>query len=426
MANKLDYIVRHNFKKAYEVGFFHLISVNLLIQIVGFGMQMFLSKIMTPDNLGRMKVLQSFVGIAVIISTLGLDVAITKYCSEKIDDNEKINLLATGLKITFLISGLMVLVMFALSFFKVYSTDILINKYMRVYIIIIPLLAINNICFSYLQSQKRIKSVAKVQSYSKFINIFIVVILVYIFNFYGYIIGMIMGSLISFILFLHELKDEISSALSLKVNRLAFTKLFYMGKYNLLTNGIGQLIMSTDALLINYLSNKQSELGYYSIAQLFILGLRVIPSTIQQIMIPYISEEANNIENLIYIYKNYKKKIVLLMSVLVIPCYIFIPILINLFFGAKYLNSIKYFKILLFGFYFFCLYSTNISLFIGLGKVKYNLYYGLFFEFVNLTVQYCLIKKCGIIGAAYGSSIAFILSFFFNEFITNRVLKNLK
>jgi O-antigen/teichoic acid export membrane protein len=141
-------------------------------------------------------------------------------------------------------------------------------------------------------------------------------------------------------------------------------------------------------------------------------------------MIPYISEESNNKNNLMKIYRSYKKKLIILMTIVTISSYILIPLIINVFFGYKYTNSIKYFKILLIGLYIFSLYTANVTLFIGTGEVKYNFYYGLFFFTINISIQYVLINKIGIIGAAYGSNFSFLLSLVFNEIMTRKILNN--
>lgn len=422
---ELRSFITNNIKKARKLGFFHLLTANVLMQILGFGMQMFLAKLMVAEDLGRIRVLQSFVNIALVVSTIGMEVSITKFCSEKIENDKKIGMLSTAIKSVLLSSLIIYLLLFILSFFGFYSKDDLVNTYMRYYAIILPIISLSNLLFAYLQSQKQVKKIAKVQSFSRILNICVVVLFVYFFNFKGYIISMIVCAFLSFCLYVPQLKSELKQSLNMKINKYYFSKLFEMGKYNLLTNAMGQLMASMDSLMINYFTNNQKELGYYSIAQMFILGLRMIPNTLAQIMIPYISEETDNIEKITCITKAYKKKLAYVMSVVILLSYFIIPLLVRFFFGYKYNNTIVYFRVLIVGLAAFSLYVPNITILLSIGQVKYNLYYGILMGVSSLFFSYIFIQKYDVIGVAYASSLTFIVGLFISEFLIRRVFKRL-
>ncbi len=44
-------------------GFFHLLTANLLIQVVAFASQLFVAGILSPEDIGRIKVIQTFLSV---------------------------------------------------------------------------------------------------------------------------------------------------------------------------------------------------------------------------------------------------------------------------------------------------------------------------------------------------------------------------
>jgi O-antigen/teichoic acid export membrane protein len=78
----------------HSKGFFHLFSANTLIHVIEFGSQLFVAWILLADDIGRIKSLQTFASVGVIIAGLGFNTSILKLCSEKnVSDNEKQTLL---------------------------------------------------------------------------------------------------------------------------------------------------------------------------------------------------------------------------------------------------------------------------------------------------------------------------------------------
>ena len=69
-------------RKLNRKGFFHLFFSNFLIQFMVFGSQMLVAGLLLPEDLGRIKVLQTIVDIASIIAGGGLVVAVLKMVPE--------------------------------------------------------------------------------------------------------------------------------------------------------------------------------------------------------------------------------------------------------------------------------------------------------------------------------------------------------
>ena len=71
--------IKKEIKSVFDKGFFHLLTSNYIINIVMFGSQMIVAWILTPEDLGRIKIMQSYIGIATIFSGLGFNTSTLKF-----------------------------------------------------------------------------------------------------------------------------------------------------------------------------------------------------------------------------------------------------------------------------------------------------------------------------------------------------------
>ena len=102
--------------KGIKAGFFHLLFANILLQIAGFGSQIFLTRILPVEDIGRIRVLQSFLSIFLMLATLGINTTILKLCSTDNDESEKLKIFKNGIVISLFTSFGVVLVVWILSY----------------------------------------------------------------------------------------------------------------------------------------------------------------------------------------------------------------------------------------------------------------------------------------------------------------------
>lgn len=413
-------LVMKNIKGAFKKGFFHLLSANLLLQISAFGMQIFLTRILSVEDIGRIKVLQSFNAIIIIIAGLGINTAILKLCSENIDLSEKNKIFINGVKLNIISSAIVIPIVFLLSFNKLISSDILINNALMYYSLIVPILVINDIFISYLQAQKKIKIMSNIQIIIKIMTIILVIISSYFFGFAGYILGMIITTSISLLIFMIFFKNEIKFFNQIKIKKIYLKKILNIGKYGFAANTIGKIIATIDILMLNYLVKSPKAIGYYAVSQLVISGIRVIPLTFNQIMVPYISHASDEGESVGELFKNYNRNMIALMSFVCISCFFLVPIFIPIVFGNEYASSIPYFKILIAGLFFWSITSPKGITLWGIGKINFNFFSNSIVAVFNLILNYIFISKLGIIGAAYATTLSYVFgivicSVFFNK-----------
>lgn len=404
-------------KMVSKIGFFHLLSANLILQIAGFGIQIFLTRILSVSDIGRIRVMQSFIGIATIIGGLGVNTAILKLCSEDIDNNEKKIIFINGIKFNLITSMIVLITCIICSFTNIYSADSVINLLLRYYSIIIPFNVFNDLGIVYLQSQKKIKDMSRIQIITKIISVLFIILFSIFFSLNGFIFAYVITGIISFIIFITVFKSELRGFFKIPVAKKYIKDIFNIGKYAFATNSIGQILTFVDVLFMNYLIKDNSTIGFFGTAQLIISGLMVIPITFNQIIVPYISESCKSKDKVLEIYDVYYKKLIKIMLSVIVISFFIIPIFIPIIFGRKYVNSISYFKIMLVGLFFWSISATRGIILLGIGQVKYNFYISLITACFNLIFNYIFILNFGASGAAYGT----VLGYFLGNIVSKKI-----
>jgi O-antigen/teichoic acid export membrane protein len=79
---KFFHRLNHLLSDVAAKGFFHLLSANVLIQLVAFASQLFVAGILSPEDVGRIKIITTFLSVFSIIGGMGLNASTLKLCSE--------------------------------------------------------------------------------------------------------------------------------------------------------------------------------------------------------------------------------------------------------------------------------------------------------------------------------------------------------
>jgi O-antigen/teichoic acid export membrane protein len=162
--------------------------------------------------------------------------------------------------------------------------------------------------------------------------------------------------------------------------------------------------------MIGYYLN-EIEVGYYSIAAIFVQGITLIPSAIQKITTPAISKYYADKEykNIIKLMKSSIIK-VLFISIAISLFFVFFgKVLITGIFGKVFLPAYFPLVILLVG---YTIHSLNLSIstfFSSTGYVKVAFKFSMLAGALNLLLNAILIPFYGIMGAALATTISLII-----------------
>jgi O-antigen/teichoic acid export membrane protein len=388
-------------------GFFHLLSSNILLKIVGSVSTLLVVKWLTPEELGQIATMRAITQIAFIVATFGFNTSILKLCSELRPVEEKAYIFRKNLLYTASSIFIVLIILYLLAKFSVLSPDEKINDLLPYFMLSIPAGVILNLFVSYLQAMKQIKEIATVNIYARFINLTAIILLTYFWGLNGYIFALVVLGYFILPLIYRYLKDLIKNPI---VVENTFSSSFFLAKWSVAANSITTVGNFMDVLMLNFLTLDRDEFGYYSAAALFMVPVREITKTVRDIALPYFSEKQNNREEFFRVLKKYKRLMFLLAIGVAVAGSIAIPIFVKLFYGEEYANTSIYFMILAVGFIFHSNAALIATSVIAVGKMRYNFFSSSIYVPLSLGLNYFFISYIGVIGAAIAQTTASLIS----------------
>ncbi|MDD3322401.1 MAG: oligosaccharide flippase family protein [Paludibacter sp.] len=386
-----------------QKGFFHLLSANLLIQVVAFASQLFVAGILAPDDIGRIKIIQTYLSIFIIFAGMGFSSSTLKLCSENRSIDERNTLFRSALFFTILSTILLYLIILILNYYSVFSSDKLIKLILPLGLFPIISNSLFVVFASYFQAIKKIKLLSSVTISNKLISIISIVILTYLMGIKGYYVAYN----ISFILIL---------IVCIKASGFIFTSNFFsfkhfyqfkihwkLAKPSMLAYLLSEMSAYVDIILINYFITDMHQIGYYSFALTITVILKLFPSTVQQITIPYFSSMTNQKAEFLKIFKQYNLILYTVIGLSLITILLFFPFLVKWFLNGKYVESSQYFSFLAIGWSLRQLVQLQNGAIFSLGKIHYNVYTSLITLIFNIIAVSISLFYYGMIGATYAS-----------------------
>jgi O-antigen/teichoic acid export membrane protein len=410
---------------ALKIGFFHLLSANVILQIAGFGMQFFLTRLLTQKEIGYIAILQNFLVIMVLIAGFGISTSIVKMCSEKITDGKKQSLLLTGTKFNLITSIVFVTFVMVGTFFNLFSSsEAIVNWAMRVYILQLPFMILNELAMSYLKSQNLIKKMSSFQIITRSLVILMVIGCSFWKGFAGYLIGIVVANFISFLILLKVSLPNIKKIIFFKFEKVLLKEMIDYSKFAFVALIFYQLTQSIGVIMANYIiPGHEKEIGIFSIALLMMNGLIMIPSSYNQIMVPRLSNASDSLKDVKNLFMDYQSKMKAITIVLFVGSYFIVPYLIPVFFGAKYEPAILYFKVLVVGMVMWSIYSPIGNTLLSIGRVDLNVISNAISLIVLIVCNIIFLPIFGIMGLAYARIIMNVVGAIINYIMYKRVFK---
>jgi len=399
-----------------DKGFFHLFSANFLILFVGFASQIMVAWILTPVQLGQIKIMQTYLAISLLFTTFGFNSSVLKLGSEQRAKPQIIYIYKKSLKYITITLIIVLPILMISTKLGLISNDLVITKYFIYLLVALIPMTYSTIYSAYLQAIKEIKLLSKINIATKIFSVTLVIVLTYLLKFKGYLLALIISYLITFC-FLYIIIQKINGKVidePIKNPLKTHTKI---ASISFLTNLIGQLSIYADVFLMNYYITDKESIGYYSFALTLIVITTIYTNTVNQISVPFLSEKSSNPSDLRRISRLYERINIAGSFVLALLMFFFIPLFIKLIFGLKYEPSIHFFKIMLFSWLLTNIVSYKGYTLFCIGKINYNLYSSIILLVINFLLSFLCLTKFGLIGLAYGKLLTSILAVFFISFI---------
>ena len=148
-------------------------------------------------------------------------------------------------------------------------------------------------------------------------------------------------------------------------------------------------------------------------------------STVQQFLIPKMSEISNSATLFFQRLKRFEQRYALFGIIIFILAQLTFPFVIRFAFGDSYAPSIVLIQIMLCGWLVETFYALKGVIFLSLGKMKYISYASLIIFLVSVPIMYFLNDSYGSRGAAWSYVVQSIISFITLLYFTKRIKRKL-
>lgn len=402
--------------KSYKNGFFHLLSANAFIQLVAFASQLFVAGILSPDDIGRIKIIQTYLAIFSVLASLGFNSSTLKFCSENRPKEEQISLFKSALFLTLISSVTLYFILVILNKLHIFSID-------KVFIILFPIgifpiitSSIFLIFIAYFQATGKIKLLSKHTTLNKLLSISAIIAFTYWIGIKGYYYAYNISSIFIILFCLWEFRAILKTRNSLKKMGDDFFILWPYAIKSMISLIISESSAFIDIILISFFIPDLKEIGYYGFALTMIVIFRLIPSTVQQITIPYFSNIGTDKISHKSLYEKYNKTTTFLIFGTLILALLFVPIFTHHIFNSKYDKSMSYFPFLAIGWSFRVLSVFPNGVIFAIGKVKYNINTSIITLAFNTISLIIALHFYGLIGAAIVSIPTGIVNFISSQY----------
>jgi len=396
-----------------------LFGEKILRMVVGLFVGIWVARYLGPEQFGLFSYAQSFVGLFVVIAGLGLDSIIVRELVK--DESKRDALLGTAFRLK-LIGAFLVLIALAIAV-NLSQQDSLTTLLIFTIASATIFQSFNVIDFYF---QARVLS--KYIVYANIISLLIssVVKIGLILNdssllYFAYSVLFDSFILICGFLYFYRYK-------TLFLSRWYFdkklAKKLLKGSLPLILAGvINSIQMKIDQVMINEILGS-TEVGYYAVAVnlsavWFSIGVIICNSVFPAII------NAKKISEELY-YLRIQKLFIFLVAIsyaLSISVYFLSEKIISVLYGEVFISAAPVLAIQIFSVIFVYLGVSSGRWMISENKSVLNLYRNLLGVIVNILANIFLIKKYGIIGAAYASLLAYIVSFYIFDIFTKKTRK---
>ena len=380
---------------------------------LGFVGRIILVRYTTQSEYGIYCLAFTVVSIFVVISTLGLGEGSTRYIAcfrGKGEDGNVRGVISSSIKIALVASVAIAAISFLVSDFisiNIFHTPEL-STPLKIFSIAIPFSVLITVFIAIFRGFDRVDAKVYFQDILRPVFFLLFLIAVVLFNlpfigvFYAYILSIVVTCVV-FVMYMMK-----KSPLGVETNSVSnpMAKKLLSFSVPLLAVSMVMMVMSwTDTLMLGYFKTPD-VVGVYNAALPLANLLSMTLSSMSFIYIPIVSQlySKNLINELKRSYIILTKWIFLATLPLFFVLFLFPDVVLNLFFGSRYIGASVVLQILAFGFFLnICLGFTYNTLLV-LGKSKFLMWTFAISAIINIILNMVLIPPMGIIGASIASA----------------------
>jgi O-antigen/teichoic acid export membrane protein len=389
-----------------RTGLVSLLTANVLIQLLALLSSLIVAKWLTLAEFGDVRILQSYFVFFLILSGCGFDTAILRFCAADSGTAQQRLVLRVGIRRAMISTA----IVFGLLLLSVLTGVLASSSRLNVWIVILgiglPFAVVTQMLTVFLQAQRRIAEMARIQLLIRLQVFVLVVFSTWMWGFPGFVLATVLGYVFGVIppFFLVKAKWLATAQGSVPDG---FSS---MACFSLLANGVTALTQAGLFFILDHSETSREEIGLYSLAMLFVLGASQLTSTVQSIATPYLSARCQ--DQVWFRDRMFRTQFqlagvsALLAAILLVVAWC----LIEVVYGPDFRPAFGYLCLLLPQFLLWSSYSVIAAAFLSLGLVHYNLAVGTIAGVVTLSAASILIGDYGVAGVAVGQLLGALLA----------------
>lgn len=378
--------------------------------VLGYGIYFGLTRILGPEKFGIYSIVISLTSVINAVLITGTIQSVSKFISE--DEKFAVAVKNKALKIQFIIGGTIFLTYFlSAKLIALFFKDTTLTFYFRLSSLIIISYSFYAVFVGYFNGRRRFKIQAFLDMTFSTIKLTLILLFVYLgYSITGAITGFVFAAFIILLISVLLCGFQTTS-LSFKAKKIIHFEILIM-IFTLIIN----LLMNVDLFLVKALSSLEvanSSAGYYAAA----LTIARVPYqaiiSITLVLFPLISRATfihDKLKTKSYISNAFRYSYMLLFGFVVLISSNSKQI-ISLLYTDKYLAGGQPLAILAFGFLFFSLFIISTIIISGSGRPKISVGIGVIALLIDIGLNYLLIPKFHLVGAACATTITLFGSF---------------
>lgn len=379
---------------------------------------------MSPTDVGIIKTIETFANMAIVLGGGGVIFAILKVIPEHKDSAIRRLSLIFSLKYAAVFSVVVFIFFNLLAYTGFISEDDTLVYWFQQYSFIIVPSVLTMLLIRYYQAIDRFKRISTVIFYLKLLSAVFVLSFTYFFFIRGYVLSMVITTVLATLILLYDLRKELVDKTVSDRHLEIKSKIFSLSKSAFVAQLIDQLKLHSGFLIANYVILDREIFGYYAFALILVQGIGIVASSVQQFIIPKMSEVSGNKELFFEKYRSFQKNFSRIALLVFIAAQIFLPLAVGLIFGDKYDDAIILLRIMIVGWYIESFYVVKGVIFLSLGKMKYITYASLIIFLVSAPIIYFLDTKYAALGAAIAYVFQNLISLAVLQYYTHKVSKH--
>ena len=408
-------------KFAFDVGW--IFGSTAFVSILGFINKPIMAYYIGANGLGLWAMLFAIASLFGV-TNLGIPAATTKYVAEYKDDENRLNkIISASLIISLLLGIITTIVLFLVADTVTGIFDMpLLTPLFKLFILAIPFSYLSGSILAILKGLRKMKLVSLLTSTSQFLNFGLIIIpIIFGYGLKGAVSGYIVATVVSML---------ISIFFSMDILHLTFfgfkettKKLLHFGVQTVLSNIVGIILYRIDILMIGYFMTP-TEVGIYSVAVGIARTIWIIPKSINTVSYPTFSYYWGKRD-----FKTVKKlfdKCIKYTACILMPISLGMTIfgkdLILLLFKTSFISAVLPLQILLIGAVVRGIWMSIGSIFSAIGRVDLGYKIPPLTAIPNILLNYTLIPRYGIVGAAIATTLSFLINFTVSVYLAKRIV----